>query len=227
MRRVLPVLLGVALSGALPLASYAQSQREDDAKRQAQSEADSKKKQKTKDWDTSQAPLPDVKNAGPCPFVKVLYDASRYVELKDGKEASTSVGFTGEIQNVRSVCQYKGADPIRVSLAINFQLGRGPQAQGQTNNYRYWVAVTTRNATVINKQDFALPVRFTPGQDRMSYTDTLSDIVIPRADAKVSGVNFEVLVGFDVTPQMADFNREGKRFRVNSGAETAAAATPN
>ena len=26
-----------------------------------------------------------------------------------------------------------------------------------------------------------------------------------------------MLVGFDVTPEMAAFNREGKRFRVNAG----------
>ena len=224
MRRVVPVLLGVALMGLLPAASaFAQSQRDDDAKRQAEAEADAKKKKKAKEWDTSQAPLPDVKNAGPCPFVKVLYDASRYVELKDGKEASTSVGFTGEIQNVRSVCQYKGVDPIKVSMAVNFQFGRGPQAVGPAKTYRYWVAVTSRNDAVLGKQDFALPVRFTPGQDRMAYTDTLADIVIPRATTKVSGSNFEILVGFDVTPQMADFNREGKRFRVNSGAQVAAA----
>ena len=224
MRRVLPALLGVGLLALLPAASaMAQSQREDDAKRQAQADADAKKKQKSKEWDTSQAPLPDVKNAGPCPFVKVLYDASRYVELKDGKEASNAVGFTGEIQNVRSACQYKGADPIKVSMAVNFQFGRGPQATGPAKTYRYWVAVTSRNEAVLGKQDFALPVRFTPGQDRLSYTDTLADIVIPRATTKVSGSNFEILVGFDVTPQMADFNREGKRFRVNSGAQVAAA----
>ena len=222
MRRVLPVVLGVALLGLTPaLSASAQSQRDDDAKRQAQSDADAKKKQKSKDWDTSQAPLPDVKNAGPCPFVKVLYDASRYVELKDGKEASTAVGFTGEIQNVRSVCQYKGVDPIKVSMAVNFQFGRGPQSVGPAKAYHYWVAVTSRNETVLDKQDFVLPVRFTPGQDRIAYTDTLADIVIPRATTKVSGSNFEILVGFDVTPQMADFNREGKRFRVNSGAQVA------
>jgi hypothetical protein len=40
-------------------------------------------------------------------------------------------------------------------------------------------------------------------------------IVIPRATATVSGANFEILVGFDVTPEMAAFNREGKRFRPN------------
>ena len=38
----------------------------------------------------------------------------------------------------------------------------------------------------------------------------------------VSGGNFEVLVGFDVTPEMADFNEQGKRFRVNSAATTSA-----
>ncbi|MHB8285532.1 MAG: Tat pathway signal sequence domain protein, partial [Caulobacteraceae bacterium] len=31
----------------------------------------------------------------------------------------------------------------------------------------------------------------------------------------------EVLVGFDVTPKMAEFNRLGKRFRVNSGVDLA------
>ena len=48
-------------------------------------------------------------------------------------------------------------------------------------------------------------------------------IVIPRADVTTSGSNFEVLIGFDVTPQMAEFNRSGSRFRVNAGAAQPAA----
>ena len=48
----------------------------------------------------------------------------------------------------------------------------------------------------------------------------------------VSGANFEVLIGFEVTPSMAAFNREGKRFRPNAGqvkapeAKSGAAAQP-
>lgn len=224
MRRTATLLLGLALAAGPGLSALAQSQREDDAKRAAQSEADAKKKQKSKEWDTSQAPLPGVKNAGPCPFVKVLYDASRYVELKDDKESAGAVGWTGEIQNVQSACAYKGADPIRVNLAVNFEMGRGPQAQGPAKNYRYWVAVTKRNDMVLDKRTFDLPVRFEPGQDRVAVRDQVQQIVIPRADAKVSGNNFEVLVGFEVTPKMADFNRDGKRFRVNAGGETQVAA---
>ena len=223
MRRVVPVLLLTLLAGLAPAVSaYAQAaQREDDAKRKAQADADAKKKQKAKDWDTSQAPLPDVKSAGPCPFVKVLYDASRYVELKDGKESLGAVGYTGEIQNIRSACQYKGSDPIKVAMAVNFQFGRGPQAQGDSKVYRYWVAVTKRNDIVLEKQEFTIPVKFAPGTDRLAYTDPVADIVIPRAAASTSGGNFEILVGFDVTPQMAEFNRLGKRFRANSAAQVA------
>ena len=42
-------------------------------------------------------------------------------------------------------------------------------------------------------------------------------MVIPRKDISVSGSNFEVLIGFEVTPEMAEFNRTGSRFRVNAG----------
>ncbi|RZJ85685.1 MAG: Tat pathway signal sequence domain protein, partial [Brevundimonas sp.] len=46
-------------------------------------------------------------------------------------------------------------------------------------------------------------------------------IVIPRAGVDTSGGNFEILVGFDVTPEMAEFNRSGSRFRVNAGTTPA------
>ena len=108
-------------------------------------------------------------------------------------------------------------------MEVLFALGRGPQAQGASKTYRYWVAVTDRNREVINKVYFDLPVTFPAGQDRVMYTDRLKGITIPRANNNVSGVNFEVLVGFDVTPQMVAFNRDGKRFRPNAGVATAQA----
>ena len=38
----------------------------------------------------------------------------------------------------------------------------------------------------------------------------------------------DLLIGFDVTPEMAAFNRDGKRFRVNAGqtAQAQQAGTP-
>jgi hypothetical protein len=187
-------------------------------------DSDAAKKKKKEEWELKQAPLPNKKNLGPCPFVKVLYDAARYEEFKDDEEASAKVAYTGEIEGVESDCTYIGTDPIKVRIKVRFQLGRGPQGTAAHKAYRYWIAVTQRNREVLAKQEFTLPVDFNKGQDRVSGVDAVNGIVIPRADGKVSGENFEILVGFDVTPEMADFNREGKRFRINAGAPVVAEA---
>ena len=187
-----------------------------------QDQDDAKRKKRDKEWGDNQAPLQALRNSGPCPFVKTLYDAARFVEFKEDREASANVAFTGEIQKVAAGCQYKDDEPIRVTMDILFELGKGPQAQSNSRTYHYWIAVTDRGREVIARQDFELPVTFPAGQDRVYVTDAINNIVIPRGTTTTSGANFEVLIGFDVTPKMADFNRQGKRFRVNAGSSLAA-----
>jgi hypothetical protein len=165
--------------------------------------------------------LPGERNAGPCPFVKVLYDAARYVEFAEPREVASAVAWTGEIQGVEADCRYKGDDPIQVEVDLLFSFGKGPRAQGQSKSYRYWVAVTERNRTVLAKEWFQIDADFEGGQDRAAYRERLGGITIPRASETISGNNFEILVGFEVTPEMAAFNRDGKRFRVDAAPTTA------
>jgi len=169
------------------------------------------------------APLQRRAAAGPCPYVKILYDAARYVELTGDRVAAANVGYTGEIEGLVSDCAYQSDEPITVHTRVLFNLGRGPQAQGDGRTYRYWIAVTERNKAVLAKEYFDLPVSFEGEQTTSVSQDQV--IVIPRADATTSGDNFEILVGFDVTPQMAEFNRTGSRFRVNAGT-TAPSTNP-
>lgn len=211
------VCLGFFISGSLAAAAHAQmGGGQDDQDDQAK--ADEKAK-RDEEFDGKNLRLGKIKAEGPCPYVKVLYDAARYHEFKDNREASSAAIWTGEINGVSSDCAYKGNDPIQVGMNISFSLGRGPQADGQTKTYHYWVAVTERDKTVLAKQEFDLPVTFAQGQQRIDVNTSIENIVIPRADITVSGSNFEVLVGFDVTPDMVEFNREGKHFRFVSSSE--------
>lgn len=219
-------LLAAAFIAALTVipasSAYAQMRpggQDDDQKQQEEA---AKKRKRDEEWGSNRAPLPALRNAGPCPFVKTLYDAGRYVEFKDGREASANVAYSGEIQSISAACEYKDAQPIKVKMEILFQLGKGPQAEGSSKTYRYWVAVTHRNQEVLAKQYFDLPVTFPAGEERLYATETIDQITIPRAGITTSGSNFEILVGFDVTPEMAAFNRDGKRFRLNAGADVAA-----
>jgi len=227
MRRLLFLSMAAMIAASIPAVSYAQyggggGGAPSEADKQAQEQA--KKRERDKEWGDRQAPLPALRNIGPCPYVKTLYDAARYVEFTKDKEAYSDVGFTGEIDRLSSGCAYKGTEPIHVAVQVLFDLGRGPMAEGSSHTYRYWVAVTDRNREVLAKKFFDLPVTFPKGKDRIYKRQDINDILIPRADATTSGANFEVLIGFDVTPQMADFNRLGKRFRLNIGQTATAQA---
>jgi hypothetical protein len=51
----------------------------------------------------------------------------------------------------------------------------------------------------------------------VSLMSPVTEVVIPRANKDIAGNNFEVFVGFELTDQQLEFNRDGKRFRIDSG----------
>src|SRR5690606_12151743 len=127
-----PLLLAAAFAVAASAVSFdvADAQARRDQQQEKQREEAAKKRRQAQEWGDARAPLPQLRNAGPCPYVKVLYDAARYIEFEGGREASAAVGYSGEIQGVSAQCAYKDEEPIRVSMEILFDLGKGPTAQG-------------------------------------------------------------------------------------------------
>lgn len=209
----LAALIAVAAPGVALAQSMPGSRGQSDRQQQGQGQQE---RQRQDEWNIRQAPIRGQVNAGPCPYVKILYDAARYVELEGDRPAAANVGYTGEIQGVSADCRYRDDDPITVDMDILFAFGKGPQAASDQRTYRYWVAVTERNSAVLAKEYFDIGVDFA-GSDRAGSTEEIRGLTIPRAGQEVSGSNFEILIGFDVTPQMAEFNRTGSRFRINAG----------
>ena len=88
-RSLLLFAAGLIVAGSTIPEMAAAQRRPNDQQRQEQEAA--KKKKRDSEWNDIQAPLPQLRNAGPCPYVKVLYDAARYVDFKDNREASGAV----------------------------------------------------------------------------------------------------------------------------------------
>jgi hypothetical protein len=158
--------------------------------------------------------LDDTPNVGPCPVAGALYDASRVVEV-NGAERHENVGFTGAIEGVRGYCRYVGTNPITMEVEVDFAFGRGPKAEGLTRTYPVFVTVTRRDRSVLAKEKFNIEVAWPADKDIVHVTETIPGIVIPRANETVSGSNFEVIVGFDLTPEQLAYNRSGTRFTIN------------
>jgi hypothetical protein len=159
-------------------------------------------------------------NVGPCPLMGVLYDNSRLVDFAQAdNQRYSNIEYTGEVQGVRGLCRYVGDDPIRMSLDIDMAFGRGPAATSDRQTYRYWVAVVRRGRAPIEKAYFDVDVRWPRDEAVVTRRETIEQIVIPRANAEISGENFEVLIGFELTPEQLQFNREGRRFRIDAGGD--------
>jgi hypothetical protein len=157
-------------------------------------------------------------NAGPCPLMGVLYDSSRIVKFAQANsQRYANISYTGEFQGIRGLCRYIEDDPIEMTLEVEMAFGRGPAATEDRETYRYWVAVARRGRAPIEKAYFDIDVRFPRGETVVTRTEDLGRITIPRANGEISGDNFEILVGFELTPEQLAFNREGRRFRIDAG----------
>jgi len=214
MRRIALTLLATTALAVTPVVGEAQTRP--GQTRPGESGGQQETRQRNDGQNMPRLRLNQQANAGPCPFVTILSDAARYVEMPFDQPSAANVGYTGEIQGVTANCSYRGDDPITVNMNILFELGRGPQATNDSRTYRYWIAVTDRNTAVLAKEYFDLPVNFR-GRSTTSIEEEIRGIVIPRADLTTSGSNFEILIGFEVTAEMAEFNRTGSRFRINAG----------
>lgn len=160
--------------------------------------------------------LNDDPNVGPCPVAGVLYDANRVAQI-EGVERHENVGFTGQVEAVRGYCRYTGTNPITMEIELDFAFGKGPKATDDSHVYPYFVTITRRDRSVLAKQIYAVEAKFPKGKDIVRQTEKIDGIVIPRATETVSGTNFEIIVGFDLTPDELAYNRSGKRFTINTG----------
>jgi hypothetical protein len=159
----------------------------------------------------------DRPNVGPCPLMGVLYDSSRLVAFADASnQRYANISHTGEMQGIRGLCRYVEADPITMSIEVDMAFGRGPAATDNRETYRYWVAVARRGRAPIEKVYFDVDVRWDRDQQVVTRTEQIENIVIPRANPEISGENFEILVGFELTPEQLQFNRDGRRFRIDA-----------
>ena len=163
--------------------------------------------------------LDSRQNAGACPPIGSIYDASRIVEFRDGSdELYTDIRYTAEITDVRGFCRYTGANPLTAEIEVDFAFGKGPLADANTHDFDYWVAVTRRNGKVLAKEFYTVTAKFDGNSPLDGATQNIQRITIPRADETIAGSNFEILVGFDLTEQELAFNRAGKRFRMDAGS---------
>jgi hypothetical protein len=113
------------------------------------------------------------------------------------------VQVAGRISSVRATCS-KDAKGVKDDVLVYFDAFR-KSGQVRRTDFPYFVAVVDANGNVIAKQNFSVAIEFTANESQTSITDKV-DTIIPLKNPQ-RGSSFGVVVGFQLTKDELDFNR--------------------
>lgn len=144
-----------------------------------------------------------------CPRVDVLEYADALVRFVPGPGRDvTDVLFRGRLVNFQGGCEVdeKAAE---IELVLEFALERGPANRDRKVEFEYFVAIPQFHPLPAGKRRFAVALEFEKGQNRTLYRDEIS-IQIPLKQGQAS-TDFNVFVGYQLTPAELDYNQRGIR----------------
>lgn len=163
-----------------------------------------------------------------CPTVEIVDDLSSISDFQDPNQQSENnlVSRVG-INSAESTCKLSAKSAI-VDLKIIFDGNLGPKGRKKQSDkpffsYPFFVAVTTPSGKILAKEIFAASITYNENEEKHSYFENLRQI-IPIKSKKQARL-YNVLIGFQVTPDQLQYNRDN--LVAKEGGKVAQQAKPN
>ena len=145
------------------------------------------------------------KFAPPCPSVGIVGDAADLTVFRGRGTDLTDMVVDGRITGLSGKCSAPDFEHLRTVISVNLDLARGPAMQGRTADVTYFVSIA-KGDQILDKRDYTLQVAFDRNGSRLRLTGDEIDLDIPTP-GKVTGADYRILVGFQLTPDQLAFNR--------------------
>lgn len=147
------------------------------------------------------------KERGICPRVAILADAGKITKFRAGApETAENVEFTGQMREIRITCKYN--DQLNTELEgdvyVTMIVEKGPAMSGDVAEMPYFITVTDRRGTVLNKREFPLRINFS-GNRAVEHVERSWQFF--RLRRGYSGLEYETWAGFQLDERQLEFNR--------------------
>lgn len=155
----------------------------------------------------------------PCPRVLIVDDAAQLTAFAAGPGRDfVDVDHDAEIADLKSGCRYEKGDAgekALIAVAPVIVATRGPANTDRAATVTYFVSVVDASDAILNKQLFEVPVRFEGNQRRITWIDDTPPVIItlPVDSPAAAATTYEVLVGFQLSPDQLDYNRRRRNVR--------------
>ena len=145
---------------------------------------------------------------GICPRVAIVDRLSTLVRFAPGAaETPNNIMFTAEITNIVVTCEYIGQSrnlpkAIEADTVSTVIVRRGPAMRGSRARFKYFVLITDRRGTILNKKVYSASVSV--GSRPARYSAESSQNYDMRRGG--SGLRFETWIGFQLTERERRYN---------------------
>jgi hypothetical protein len=150
--------------------------------------------------------------APPCPRPAFLGDAAnldiyRLSGAPGGRHDLTDLVLHGRIVGVNGSCKEGDRkNQLATTTVMTVELTRGPGMQGRDADLAVFLAVTDGD-TILDKRIYPMHVAFPPNVDRLVLRSNEQSLILPVSPTK-SGAAYRILVGFQLTPDQLEQNRQ-------------------
>ncbi|CAK0764808.1 Lipoprotein [uncultured Gammaproteobacteria bacterium] len=145
-----------------------------------------------------------------CPKVALVSDVATATLFRPGGgNELTDVVARGQINNdFPGECEYN-KDGVTVTFTMILGAERGPAMKGNQVDLRYFVALSDPEQGIISKREFDTSVEFKPNLPRAGNSEELQQKIPLPLDQDAR--HYEILVGFQLTPEQLAFNRNPRK----------------
>jgi hypothetical protein len=151
---------------------------------------------------------PEPEIPPPCPRAVVADGAGRLTRFAGAGQDPADVAFEAEIVELTGTCGYDD-ESIDVEMQIQIAAARGPAATGDVAAFSYFVAIARTDKTVLAREGFDASIELVGNQTRNGIIEEVDQTIPLKEDE--TGVDFVILVGFEMTPAEFEYNREQNR----------------
>jgi hypothetical protein len=149
------------------------------------------------------------KRPGACPRFLILGGAEEVTKFRPGPGRDvTDIAFRASVADFKGTCGYD-KNTVKVTLSVVFEVERGPAGATRDAAFQYFVAIPQFHPDPAGKQVFPITTRLEGSAPRLVPAEAI-DITIPVKDKQL-GAEYEVYIGFQLTPEEIEWNRTHRR----------------
>lgn len=146
-------------------------------------------------------------NPPPCPRAAIVADVAQLTQFRQGPGRDpTDVEYAAEILEFGGSCEYRDKNSVvTVVTTISVVAELGPAASTRRVSVPYFVAIIDAENNILAKTTFDAAIEFPEGRRRAGVSEQTEQRIPLPAPGK--GIDYEVLIGLQLTADQIDFNR--------------------